>query len=341
MSYFKDRGQLPPTMTAKQLSVHIRRTSEIGYEPNPKSIHQLMAKHSIKPTTRNGVNVYNTKNAIRCITQHIDELQAFDKNNEKAKTIAAQMSQNTPVNNQVQYVPRKHGETNAHRELDKETLYENNIHNSMNKKDTKILNESSLREIVRNKIATILKEKILGQGESFTPYTPEEKARNFEYLKTGFGRSAEERNPAYAAALKAAQERKARKAAGLEEDYSQSQQIDDAKKQSIVRQTAINALKQNGFNTIFGDETNYYTFKVSVNTPQDDKKVFSILKNALGVVDTNDLGVQLESRLGGSSYYCIVYLPPFNKVNIPLQESFTENQLISLIQEAIKKVLKF
>lgn len=55
-----------------------------------------------------------------------------------------------------------------------------------------------------------LKSEIIGEGrkvDRFTNYTPEEKARNFEYLRTGFGRSPEERNPYYAKALKAAQER--------------------------------------------------------------------------------------------------------------------------------------
>ena len=59
-----------------------------------------------------------------------------------------------------------------------------------------------------------LKEDLLGEGrevDRFTPYTPEEKARNFEYLRTGFGRSPEERNPSYAKALKAAEERRRQK----------------------------------------------------------------------------------------------------------------------------------
>jgi hypothetical protein len=47
-----------------------------------------------------------------------------------------------------------------------------------------------------------------GIVDKFTPYTPEEKARNFEYLRTGFGRTPEERNPSYAKAKKEAEERR-------------------------------------------------------------------------------------------------------------------------------------
>ena len=47
---------------------------------------------------------------------------------------------------------------------------------------------------------------------NFTPYTEEEKKKNFEYLLTGCGRTPEERNPSYAKALKDAEERRRKKA---------------------------------------------------------------------------------------------------------------------------------
>jgi hypothetical protein len=47
---------------------------------------------------------------------------------------------------------------------------------------------------------------------SFTPYTEEEKKKNFEYLLTGCGRTPEERNPAYAKALRDAEERRRKRA---------------------------------------------------------------------------------------------------------------------------------
>jgi len=61
-----------------------------------------------------------------------------------------------------------------------------------------------------------LKEDLLGEAKfvnQFTPYTDDEKRTNFEYLRTGFGRSPEERNPSYAAAKKAAEERRKQKEA--------------------------------------------------------------------------------------------------------------------------------
>jgi len=61
-----------------------------------------------------------------------------------------------------------------------------------------------------------LKEDLLGEAKfvnQFTPYTDDEKKTNFEYLRTSFGRSPEERNPSYAAAKKAAEERRKQKEA--------------------------------------------------------------------------------------------------------------------------------
>ena len=76
---------------------------------------------------------------------------------------------------------------------------------NVNKELLKPLLDKSIR-IAHNQ----LKDELLGEGivNKFTPYTPEEKARNFEYLRTGFGRSPEERNPSYAKAKKEAEERR-------------------------------------------------------------------------------------------------------------------------------------
>jgi len=65
--------------------------------------------------------------------------------------------------------------------------------------------ESRIKESIKKQINNVLDE---GLVDKFTPYTPEEKARNFEYLRTGFGRTPEERNPSYAKALKDAEERR-------------------------------------------------------------------------------------------------------------------------------------
>lgn len=70
------------------------------------------------------------------------------------------------------------------------------------------IKESQLKKIVFEEYNKLIKEGIV---DKFTPYTPEEKARNFEYLRTGFGRSPEERNPSYARAKKEAEERRRQK----------------------------------------------------------------------------------------------------------------------------------
>lgn len=63
-----------------------------------------------------------------------------------------------------------------------------------------MINESRINEIIKR----VIDEAVVSQ---FTPYTEDEKERNFKALRGEFGRSLEDRNPAYAKALKAAQER--------------------------------------------------------------------------------------------------------------------------------------
>ena len=63
-----------------------------------------------------------------------------------------------------------------------------------------MINESRINEIIQS----VIDETVVSQ---FTPYTEDEKERNFKALRGEFNRSLEDRNPAYAKALKAAQER--------------------------------------------------------------------------------------------------------------------------------------
>ena len=63
-----------------------------------------------------------------------------------------------------------------------------------------MINESRIKEIIQS----VIEEKDVSQ---FTPYTEDEKERNFKALRGEFNRSLEDRNPAYAKALRAAQER--------------------------------------------------------------------------------------------------------------------------------------
>ena len=63
-----------------------------------------------------------------------------------------------------------------------------------------MINKKRIKEIIKKEI----KKK---QVNKLTTYTEDEKERNFKALRGEFNRSLEDRNPAYAKALRAAQER--------------------------------------------------------------------------------------------------------------------------------------
>ena len=63
-----------------------------------------------------------------------------------------------------------------------------------------MINESIFNEIIQS----VIDETVVSK---FKPYTEDEKERNFKALRGEFNRSLEDRNPAYAKALRAAQER--------------------------------------------------------------------------------------------------------------------------------------
>ena len=70
------------------------------------------------------------------------------------------------------------------------------------------LTEQDLHKIIKETVQQIMSERVLGQGETFTPY---EKGEGQRMWNAAQERTPEERNPSYARALKAAQERKMRK----------------------------------------------------------------------------------------------------------------------------------
>ena len=91
-----------------------------------------------------------------------------------------------------------------------------------------------------------LKEDLLGEAKfvnQFTPYTDDEKRTNFEYLKTGFGRSPEERNPSYAAAKKAAEERRKQKEA-QKQNGEVSETIRYESKKRVKKSEIVEAIKE-------------------------------------------------------------------------------------------------
>lgn len=63
-----------------------------------------------------------------------------------------------------------------------------------------MINESRINEIIQR----IIDETVVSK---FTPYTEDEKERNFKALRGEFNRSLEDRNPSYMKAVRAAQER--------------------------------------------------------------------------------------------------------------------------------------
>ena len=90
-----------------------------------------------------------------------------------------------------------------------------------------------------------LKQGMIGEGvvDKFTPYTNSEKAKNFEYLLTGCGRTPEERNPAYAKALKAAEERRKQKQA-----QKSNESIEETQHIGAERASANNVYANTWFN---------------------------------------------------------------------------------------------
>lgn len=63
-----------------------------------------------------------------------------------------------------------------------------------------MINESRINEIIQS----VIDETVVSQ---FTPYTEDEKERNFKALRGEFNRSLEDRNPSYMKAVRAAKER--------------------------------------------------------------------------------------------------------------------------------------
>ena len=62
-----------------------------------------------------------------------------------------------------------------------------------------MINESRINEIIQS----VIDETVVSQ---FTPYTEDEKERNFKALRGEFNRSLEDRNPSYMKAVRAARE---------------------------------------------------------------------------------------------------------------------------------------
>lgn len=70
------------------------------------------------------------------------------------------------------------------------------------------ITENDLHQIIKKTVCQMINEQVLDQDENFTPY---KEGDGEKMRKASLKRSVEDRNPAYAKALKAAQERKSKK----------------------------------------------------------------------------------------------------------------------------------
>ena len=82
------------------------------------------------------------------------------------------------------------------------------------------LTESEFRDIVKECVRKALKETVLGPNDKFTPYSKKDREENFAPYNGKASKDMCKRNPSYAAALKAAEER--RKAKQNEECVNES-----------------------------------------------------------------------------------------------------------------------
>ena len=111
------------TISVNTLASQIRRTTDNAYQPQLKSIHIVLQRHGLKPIKKyykNGkeVEVYNTQNAKRCVTQYLYEIKQEDQKIHQAKELIKHMQQNAPeYKEHPTYVPPKHGESHISKEL--------------------------------------------------------------------------------------------------------------------------------------------------------------------------------------------------------------------------------
>jgi len=125
---------------------------------------------------------------------------------------------------------------------------------------------------------------------------------------------------------------------------SYNETIKAMQQQAMVKEKAKQALSSIGFDEFFGDDTNYFSLKVCVDNPEDKKRIEQTLRKLFGVYDVYDMSVNVQPRLGGSSYYCQIYLPAANKINMQenkkhMKKRITESDLHNIVRESINMVL--
>lgn len=107
-------------------------------------------------------------------------------------------------------------------------------------KKTIQIRESELKGLIRECVLKAMNETILGPGEKFKPFTQAEKKRNFapyDPEQQDQLPSMEKRNPSYAKALKAAQERMAAKKKDSLEEKNNSGIVIDPENKDKFKET--------------------------------------------------------------------------------------------------------
>lgn len=98
----------------------------------------------------------------------------------------------------------------------------------------------------------------------------------------------------------------------LSEAYTEEQRLEDERRQQRVKQKAIEALHRAGFTQTWGREDNPFMLNVSISNSSLANRVERVLDNAFKP-QAGDMSVELNYRLGGTSPYCQIYLPAYNK----------------------------
>ena len=176
-----------------------------------------------------------------------------------------------------------------------------------NKKSIKV-NDAILRNIVSECIRKCLKERVLGPNDSFTPYTAKDREENFPPFYGGGNPDPKKRNPSYAKALAAAEERRRQKEAekALRETVGKSirkvlaERFDNGEARLVSTLCTHEQLEQMAeadrfinFNT---DKRGWYLIRVSVDNAKGSLK--ESLRRIDVFFDLKELENQNEDRAG-------------------------------------------
>ena len=190
----------------------------------------------------------------------------------------------------------------------------NSVNESMKKKRIR-LNEDILRRIIRES----LQEIVLGPGDSFTPYSEEDRARNFSALYRGvkdanndYYKFIKWRNMGLSKGMPSKELSYANYCAGkykLDENVQGEDRY--AQLDGEVKRMAREALLKVGYKEC-GETGNPLTLDVSINDYSDINKIKNLLLNVLGA-DPYYLSVNPRGPMGNRAY---IMLPAFTHTKL-------------------------